>query len=115
MGKTRLALELAEDLRSAFSRTVFCDLTEATDGLGIARRLSRALHVRLRDTDPIGHLTEVLATEPTLIVLDNLEQITDVIGPLVMVGLSIAKGFRFCARVVCAWGLARKRWYGLNC
>ena len=83
VGKTRLALELAEDLRSGFSRTVFCDLTEATDGLGIARRLSRALQVRLRDTDPIGHLTEVLAAESTLLVLDNLEQIKEVIGPMV--------------------------------
>ena len=82
VGKTRLALELAEDLRAGFSRTVFCDLTEATDALGIARRLSRSLDVRLRDTDPVGHLAEVLATEPTLLVLDNLEQITPVIGPL---------------------------------
>ena len=83
VGKTRLALELAEDLRAGFSRTVFCDLTEATDGLGIARRLSRALQVRLRDTDPIGHLTEVLSSESTLLVLDNLEQLTEVIGPMI--------------------------------
>ena len=83
VGKTRLALELAQDLRSGFSRTVFCDLTEARDMLGVAQRLSRALQVRLRDSDPVGHLTEVLAQESTLLVLDNLEQITEVIGPMV--------------------------------
>jgi tetratricopeptide (TPR) repeat protein/serine/threonine protein kinase len=83
VGKTRLALELAEDMRSGFERTVFCDLTQATDAMAVALHLSRALNVRLRDADPMEHLTEVLAEESTLMVLDNLEQVTSVVGPII--------------------------------
>jgi tetratricopeptide (TPR) repeat protein/serine/threonine protein kinase/predicted ATPase len=83
VGKTRLALELAEDMRSDFERTVFCDLTQADDAMTVALYLSRALDVRLRDTDPMNHLAELLATESTLLVLDNLEQLTSVVGPMI--------------------------------
>jgi len=82
VGKTRLALELADELRPGFNRTVFCSLTEATDAMEVLLNVSRALDVRLRDSDPAAHLVEVLAAEPTLLVLDNLEQLTSVIGPL---------------------------------
>ena len=80
VGKTRLALELAEDLREQFRRAVFCDLTEATDELGVARLISRAMNVRLRDANPISHLTEILSETPTLLVMDNLEQVVKVVG-----------------------------------
>ena len=43
VGKTRLALELAEDLRTESTRSYFCDLTQATDELGVVRL------VRIRD------------------------------------------------------------------
>jgi len=82
VGKTRLALELAEDLRPRFSRVAFCDLTDTVDALGIVQRLSRSLNVRLRDAAPMEHLLEVLASEPTLLLLDNLEQVSAVIGPM---------------------------------
>ena len=83
VGKTRLSLELATDLRPEFERTIFCDLTEAHTELGIAQRLSEALQTRLRETHPMAHLGEVLAEQKTLLVLDNLEQITALIGPLI--------------------------------
>ncbi len=83
VGKTRLALELAEDLRSGVSRTFFCDLTEAADTMGVIRRLARTLDVRLRDADPVVHLQEILGAEPTLLVLDNLEQVAEAVGPLI--------------------------------
>jgi serine/threonine protein kinase/predicted ATPase len=82
VGKTRLSLELADSLRVDFTRTIFCDLTEANDELGIVQRLSQSLQTRLRDTDPVTHLGEVLAKESTLLVLDNLEQIRDLMGPM---------------------------------
>ncbi len=82
VGKTRLALELADELRPRFSRAVFCDLTEATDELEVALQLSRVLDVRLEDADPLGHLADVLALEPTVLVLDTLERLTSVMGPL---------------------------------
>ena len=65
--------------------------------MDVALRLSRALDVRLRDTDPLGHLTEVLAAEPTLLVLDNLEQLTQVIGPLVSDWVGQAEGLQVLA------------------
>ena len=83
VGKTRLSLELATDLRPDFERTIFCDLTEAGTELGIAQRLSQSLQVRLRETNPMAHLAEVLAQKKTLLVLDNLEQITALMGPLI--------------------------------
>ena len=82
VGKTRLALEVSEDLQDLEHKVIFCDLTEATDELGIARRLARALDVRLRDIDPMAHLCEILSAQRTLLILDNLEQVRATIGPL---------------------------------
>ncbi len=82
VGKTRLALELAEDLRAESSQAFFCDLTEASDALGVVRLVSRAMGVRLRDKGPLEHLTELLNQRPTLLVLDNLEQVLDAVGPI---------------------------------
>ncbi|MGB0638997.1 MAG: protein kinase domain-containing protein, partial [Myxococcota bacterium] len=75
VGKTRLALEVAHQLQSDFDRVIFCDLTEATDPLGIARVIGRTIQVQLRPKDPLEHLTEVLTVKPTLLVLDKVEQI----------------------------------------
>jgi tetratricopeptide (TPR) repeat protein/serine/threonine protein kinase/predicted ATPase len=83
VGKTRLALEVAEDLQDLEHKVVFCDLTEATDELGIARRLARTLDVRLRDMDPMAHLCEILSAQRSLLILDNLEQVRETIGPLI--------------------------------
>jgi tetratricopeptide (TPR) repeat protein/serine/threonine protein kinase len=83
VGKTRLALEVAEDLLDLEYKVIFCDLTEATDAMGVGRRLARAMDVRLRDVDPMAHLCEILAAQRTLLILDNLEQIQTIIGPLV--------------------------------
>ena len=83
VGKTRAAIELADELRPHFNRTVFCDLTEANDELGVMRRLARDLNIRLRDTNPNKHLTEILGTSRTLLILDNLEQVREAVIPLI--------------------------------
>jgi serine/threonine protein kinase/tetratricopeptide (TPR) repeat protein len=75
VGKTRLALEVADKVRSRFDRIIFCDLTEATDPLGIARLIGRSIQVQLRPKDPLAHLSELLASQPTLLILDKVEQI----------------------------------------
>jgi tetratricopeptide (TPR) repeat protein len=82
VGKTRLALEIADDLRTATERAIFCDLTEATDALGIARLVSRAMDVRLRDNAPLEHLAELLGKQTTLLVMDNLEQVLGAAGAI---------------------------------
>ena len=80
------------ETREGKSRTLFCDITEATDELGIVRRLARVLDIRLRDTDPIGHLADVLGAEPTVLVLDNLEQVRDAVGPMVQGWVRLGDG-----------------------
>lgn len=75
VGKTRLVLEVAHQLHSHFERIIFCDLTEATDPLGIARVIGRTIQTQLRPKDPLEHLTELLAAQPTLLILDKVEQI----------------------------------------
>ena len=82
VGKTRLALELGGLFRERFARVVLCDLTAARSRSDVTARLSRALGVPLRPVDPDDHLVEILAADPTLLVLDNLEQLSGVIGPL---------------------------------
>ena len=97
VGKTRLALELAADLRDQVSRAVFCDLTEAVDTLGVARLVSRAMDVRLRDSDPLGHLTKLLGEEPTLLVMDNLEQVLEPVGAICEGWVQEVEGLRLLA------------------
>ena len=82
VGKTRLALELAEDLRQGTSRAFFCDLTEAMDEIGVFRLISKSMSLRLRDAQPREHLAEALGETPTLLVLDNLEQVLAEVGPI---------------------------------
>ena len=83
VGKTRLALEVAEDLRDGFQRTLFCDLTEVRDVLGLVIVLSRIMDIRLHDEDPVGHLAQAITSQSTLLVLDNLEHLSAVIGPMI--------------------------------
>ena len=86
MGKTRLAVETAERLSAAFRGHVyFVGLSEMAAPLearqfGLA--LARALHLPpTRDTDPFSQVIAVLGQAPTLLVLDNLEQILPEVAP----------------------------------
>ncbi len=84
MGKTRLSMECA--LRRLADATLqaeegdaifFCDLSEATDLASIAAAVARAMDIPLTSgTDPAAQIGRALAASgPSLLVLDNFEQI----------------------------------------
>ena len=55
--------------------TYFCNLTEASSELGIARIVAKSMRVQLNDSDPVTQLGILFKTHPTILVLDNLEQV----------------------------------------
>ncbi len=80
VGKTRLAVEVLEDLYSPGVRSLFCDLTEAKDELEVARVIGDALEVRLNDRNLIGGLLQEIKNQPTLLLLDNAERVADIVA-----------------------------------
>ncbi|MGE0791930.1 MAG: protein kinase [Sandaracinaceae bacterium] len=82
IGKTRLAVEIAHQMHSRYAGGVrFCDLTEARTEEGIVRVVSSALGMaRVGSAESgttIQEIGRALARRPaTLIILDNLEQVT---------------------------------------
>lgn len=78
-GKTRLALEAATELAGAYSNAVyFVPLAEVSEGQAIPGAILDTLPVaRSVNRDPMEQIVEFLAVRPSLLILDNLEQITD--------------------------------------
>jgi predicted ATPase/DNA-binding SARP family transcriptional activator len=75
MGKTRLALEAARGLLEAFHGAAwFVPLADLTDARDIPRAIAEALGLP-PGPDALARLTDELAKRPTLLVLDNLEQL----------------------------------------
>ncbi|HVE99327.1 MAG TPA: hypothetical protein VNA12_09120 [Mycobacteriales bacterium] len=82
MGKTRLALQAAAELVSdADAGDVwFVDLATETNPDVVPARIAEAAGVRVGTDDPARVLIAALAGRPTLLVLDNLEQILGCAG-----------------------------------
>jgi predicted ATPase len=84
-GKTRLALNLAERMRdpvgelSAEMRVLFVSLAETRDGSGLPETLAHALNITqpIVPSDPMRVIADFLAVEPTLLILDNFEQLVN--------------------------------------
>ncbi|MBL8618973.1 MAG: tetratricopeptide repeat protein [Deltaproteobacteria bacterium] len=83
-GKTSLAERFARAWRGDWAGGVwFCDLADARSALDVARALGKVLEVPLAVGDPVEVLGEALSHRgPLLLVLDNLEQLVHVAGPL---------------------------------
>jgi predicted ATPase/DNA-binding SARP family transcriptional activator len=75
VGKTRVALELA---RRADSATVLF-LAPVTDPAAVAPTLAKALDLRVARGDVLAACVALLATEPTLLVIDNCEHLLDAV------------------------------------
>jgi predicted ATPase len=84
IGKTRLALAMAERLRDGFDGgAAFVPLAEITQPKQVLGGIGRALGVDLTGTDsPLQALIEQFGDERWLLVLDNLEQVREVAGDL---------------------------------
>ncbi len=84
VGKTRLALRVAEELEAAFADGVaFVDLTPLTDSSLVAPSVAQALGVRQAGDRPVAErLLDALRDRELLLVLDNFEQVVEA-APLV--------------------------------
>jgi serine/threonine protein kinase/tetratricopeptide (TPR) repeat protein len=103
-GKTRLAIRFASSQSKAYAPhggTWFIDLTEAADEGDVVTRIARALEIRPRGPDPraeIAQVAQVLSTwGPTLLILDNCEQVASPVAELVAELLQAAPEARFVA------------------
>jgi predicted ATPase/DNA-binding SARP family transcriptional activator len=79
IGKTRLALEAADRLRTGFRGDVwFVPLAAVADGDRILETAVQSLSlIRSPDTDPLSQIAEALSGRPALVVLDNFEQLVE--------------------------------------
>ena len=77
IGKTRLAIAVGAALDGAGRRTEFVPLASITDPALVLRRVAEAVGAPIEGTrSALDTLIEHLAQIPTLLVLDNLEQVT---------------------------------------
>jgi len=91
VGKTRLALEVAWEQLDVWSGIVLCELSEATDMLGILQGVGRALDVSLTERDPVDQLGHALRDRGAfLLVLDNLEQVAEPVAEVLERWLRVA-------------------------
>lgn len=76
VGKTRLALEVARQLTSAYpDGVVFVPLADVTEQAGVLDALGAALHLHESQRPTLAVLCDFLAQSQRLIVLDNFEQV----------------------------------------
>jgi predicted ATPase len=80
VGKTRLALAAGERLRDRFEGggTAFVPLAAATDPGQVLAGIARAAGADLAGTSPLQALAELFWDDAWLLILDNLEQVTQV-------------------------------------
>jgi non-specific serine/threonine protein kinase len=84
VGKTRLALRVAQVIRDEYADGVrFVDLASVHDGERVPGHLAEALGVKAAiDQPPLAALAADLQDRRVLLVLDNLEQVIDGLLPL---------------------------------
>ncbi|MCX5208456.1 LuxR C-terminal-related transcriptional regulator [Kitasatospora sp. NBC_00240] len=85
VGKTRLAVRVATELRRAFADGVwFIDLSTVLDRAALGSSVLRALRIGDQsDRDPTEVISEFLRERQMLLVLDNCEQIVDACAALI--------------------------------
>jgi predicted ATPase/DNA-binding CsgD family transcriptional regulator/Tfp pilus assembly protein PilF len=95
VGKTRLALAVADELRETFADGVlFVDLSPLTESTQVAPAIARALGIRDDGSEPLAQrLANALEDQDALLVLDNFEHLLDA-GPMLLQMLHSAPGVR---------------------
>ena len=78
VGKTRLALALAEDVRPAFeSRVGWVSLGELAEPDLVLDAIARALDIGIQGREPLDALAAALGEQPALLVIDNMEHLAE--------------------------------------
>ncbi|MFC9551415.1 protein kinase [Rhodococcus sp. NPDC056960] len=95
VGKTRLALRVADTLRRAFPDGIWLvELGELRDGQLLTHMVATALGVRHEVTGPLPVLTEYLATKNLLLILDNCEHVISAAADLTIALLRSCPGLK---------------------
>ncbi len=83
-GKTRLALEVAEqELPTRPEGVYFADLSGVTDERNVAGAIAIALKMVLSDGDVTGQVARYLSDKNSLLVIDNCEHVVDACADLI--------------------------------
>ncbi len=85
-GKTRLAAQACAGLRETAPRgelTLFVALVGCASRTALIDALAAALRLAPAEGDPLARVVDALEARPTLLVLDNFEQLVDVGGEVV--------------------------------
>ncbi len=98
VGKSRLAMRMAAELRRTFPDGVwFVELAALRDPGLLAHTLANALELRDVSAEPAADLAEYLEDKHLLLVLDNCEQLTEACGVLAGKLLAAAPQLRILA------------------
>ena len=98
VGKTRLALRMAAEVRRTFPDGVwFVELAALQDPQLVPHTVANTLELRQVSADPASDLADYLETKSLLVVLDNCEHLTDACAVLVSKLLASAPGLRILA------------------
>ena len=98
VGKTRLALRMAAEVRRTFPDGVwFVELASLHDPLLVPHTVANTLELRQVSADPAADLAAYLEPQQLLVVLDNCEHLTDACAVLVSKLLAAAPGLRILA------------------
>jgi predicted ATPase/DNA-binding CsgD family transcriptional regulator len=98
VGKTRLALRMAAEVRRTFPDGVwFVELAPLRDPQLLPHTVANALELRMVSADPAADLAAYLEGRQLLVVLDNCEHLTDACAIFVSKLLAAAPGLRVLA------------------
>ena len=98
VGKTRLALRMAAEVRRTFPDGVwFVELASLHDPQLVPHTVANTLELRQVSADPAADLAAYLEAQQLLVVLDNCEHLTDACAVLASKLLAAAPGLRILA------------------
>ena len=99
VGKTRLALEIGEEVRERFSAGVwFVELAGVTDPALILRQVASVLNIRELQRKPLMRaLTDFIGAKPLLLIVDNCEHLLETCAMLAAHLLSSCPSVRILA------------------
>src|SRR5229473_1321450 len=98
IGKTTVAVAVAERLRAAFDAVAFVDLAPIENGTQMSAAAAAALGLNLRlQEDPVDEIAAAVEDRRVLIVLDNCEHLIDLAAAFVEALLSSAQGVTILA------------------